>query len=169
MEGRNSTQWQHNGSPTWIKPTLRRSCEILEVLVSCKRLRAYPIFCKNIVVLLLTFSHLGKNEWLKLSPHESVGCYLNLENKTSHFHSQVWMALWLHKSVYEFVLQAWRGSVVPSHTRIVAQQLNCTLSRCVCSTGSSLMPQKKNADSLELIRSKAGRVFGRVSEKTLIC
>uniref|UniRef100_A0A8C7V6L9 Argininosuccinate lyase n=1 Tax=Oncorhynchus mykiss TaxID=8022 RepID=A0A8C7V6L9_ONCMY len=27
--------------------------------------------------------------------------------------------------------------------------------------GSSLMPQKKNADSLELIRSKAGRVFGR--------
>ncbi|KAJ3588944.1 hypothetical protein NHX12_009797 [Muraenolepis orangiensis] len=28
-------------------------------------------------------------------------------------------------------------------------------------TGSSLMPQKKNADSLELIRSKAGRVFGR--------
>uniref|UniRef100_A0AAQ5Z4V2 Argininosuccinate lyase n=1 Tax=Amphiprion ocellaris TaxID=80972 RepID=A0AAQ5Z4V2_AMPOC len=30
-----------------------------------------------------------------------------------------------------------------------------------CSTGSSLMPQKKNADSLELIRSKAGRVFGR--------
>lgn len=29
------------------------------------------------------------------------------------------------------------------------------------STGSSLMPQKKNADSLELIRSKAGRVFGQ--------
>ncbi|KAF3705687.1 Argininosuccinate lyase [Channa argus] len=28
------------------------------------------------------------------------------------------------------------------------------------STGSSLMPQKKNADSLELIRSKAGRVLG---------
>ncbi|XP_070773254.1 argininosuccinate lyase isoform X2 [Enoplosus armatus] len=28
------------------------------------------------------------------------------------------------------------------------------------STGSSLMPQKKNADSLELIRSKAGHVFG---------
>nr|XP_023411757.1 argininosuccinate lyase isoform X5 [Loxodonta africana] len=32
---------------------------------------------------------------------------------------------------------------------------------CVPSTGSSLMPQKKNPDSLELIRSKAGRVFGR--------
>ncbi|NXV83046.1 ARLY2 lyase, partial [Atlantisia rogersi] len=30
-------------------------------------------------------------------------------------------------------------------------------------TGSSLMPQKKNPDSLELIRSKAGRVFGRLA------
>ncbi|XP_020628297.1 argininosuccinate lyase-like [Orbicella faveolata] len=29
------------------------------------------------------------------------------------------------------------------------------------STGSSLMPQKKNADSLELIRGKSGRIFGR--------
>lgn len=28
------------------------------------------------------------------------------------------------------------------------------------STGSSIMPQKKNPDSLELIRGKAGRVFG---------
>jgi len=37
---------------------------------------------------------------------------------------------------------------------------------CVCSTGSSLMPQKKNADSLELIRSKAGRVFGNVRPPT---
>ncbi|XP_016801307.3 argininosuccinate lyase isoform X6 [Pan paniscus] len=34
-------------------------------------------------------------------------------------------------------------------------------STSVPSTGSSLMPQKKNPDSLELIRSKAGRVFGR--------
>ena len=25
------------------------------------------------------------------------------------------------------------------------------------------MPQKKNADSLELIRGKSGRIFGRVS------
>ncbi|TRZ06992.1 hypothetical protein HGM15179_020115, partial [Zosterops borbonicus] len=32
-----------------------------------------------------------------------------------------------------------------------------------CSSGSSLMPQKKNPDSLELIRSKAGRVFGRLA------
>ena len=30
------------------------------------------------------------------------------------------------------------------------------------STGSSLMPQKKNPDSLELIRGKAGRVVGQV-------
>ena len=30
------------------------------------------------------------------------------------------------------------------------------------STGSSLMPQKKNADSLELIRGKAGRIYGQV-------
>ena len=31
------------------------------------------------------------------------------------------------------------------------------------STGSSLMPQKKNPDSLELLRGKAGRVFGDLS------
>ncbi|CAF0788190.1 unnamed protein product [Brachionus calyciflorus] len=30
-------------------------------------------------------------------------------------------------------------------------------------TGSSLMPQKKNADSLELIRGKTGRLFGRMN------
>ena len=34
-----------------------------------------------------------------------------------------------------------------------------TLSDAV-STGSSLMPQKKNPDALELIRGKAGRIFG---------
>jgi argininosuccinate lyase len=33
------------------------------------------------------------------------------------------------------------------------------------STGSSLMPQKKNPDSLELIRGKAGRVLGQVGVK----
>ncbi len=33
----------------------------------------------------------------------------------------------------------------------------------VFSTGSSLMPQKKNADSLELIRGKSGTLFGMVS------
>ncbi|KAK2537504.1 argininosuccinate lyase-like protein [Columba guinea] len=37
-----------------------------------------------------------------------------------------------------------------------------TLSDTYC-TGSSVMPQKKNPDSLELIRSKAGRVFGRLA------
>ncbi|KAL2912110.1 argininosuccinate lyase [Polyrhizophydium stewartii] len=31
------------------------------------------------------------------------------------------------------------------------------------STGSSLMPQKKNPDSLELVRGKSGRVFGNMS------
>ncbi|KAI9348104.1 argininosuccinate lyase [Obelidium mucronatum] len=31
------------------------------------------------------------------------------------------------------------------------------------STGSSLMPQKKNPDSLELIRGKSGRIFGNMS------
>lgn len=30
------------------------------------------------------------------------------------------------------------------------------------STGSSIMPQKKNPDSLELLRGKSGRVFGDV-------
>uniref|UniRef100_A0A665TLP3 Argininosuccinate lyase n=1 Tax=Echeneis naucrates TaxID=173247 RepID=A0A665TLP3_ECHNA len=46
----------------------------------------------------------------------------------------------------------------------VTVSLNYTLLSLVCcysETCSSLMPQKKNADSLELIRSKAGRVFGR--------
>ncbi|NWW95588.1 ARLY lyase, partial [Rhynochetos jubatus] len=36
------------------------------------------------------------------------------------------------------------------------------------STGSSLMPQKKNPDSLELIRSKAGRVFGRLAALLMV-
>src|SRR5437773_5611833 len=30
-------------------------------------------------------------------------------------------------------------------------------------TGSSLMPQKKNPDSMELVRGKAGRVFGHLA------
>ncbi|KFV81805.1 Argininosuccinate lyase, partial [Struthio camelus australis] len=36
------------------------------------------------------------------------------------------------------------------------------------STGSSLMPQKKNPDSLELIRGKAGRVFGRCASILMV-
>ncbi|KIY68601.1 argininosuccinate lyase [Cylindrobasidium torrendii FP15055 ss-10] len=31
------------------------------------------------------------------------------------------------------------------------------------STGSSMMPQKKNADSLELLRGKSGRIFGQMA------
>uniref|UniRef100_A0A672U4F5 Argininosuccinate lyase n=1 Tax=Strigops habroptila TaxID=2489341 RepID=A0A672U4F5_STRHB len=42
-----------------------------------------------------------------------------------------------------------------------------TLSDTYC-TGSSLMPQKKNPDSLELIRSKAGRVFGRLASILMV-
>jgi len=38
----------------------------------------------------------------------------------------------------------------------------CRLDDAFC-TGSSLMPQKKNADSLELIRSKAGRMIGHLT------
>ena len=30
------------------------------------------------------------------------------------------------------------------------------------------MPQKKNADSLELIRGKTGRIFGRVSNESAV-
>jgi argininosuccinate lyase len=32
-----------------------------------------------------------------------------------------------------------------------------------CRTGSSLMPQKKNSDSLELLRGKSGRLFGHLA------
>ncbi|XP_066491207.1 argininosuccinate lyase [Tiliqua scincoides] len=42
-----------------------------------------------------------------------------------------------------------------------------TLSDAFC-TGSSLMPQKKNPDSLELIRSKTGRVIGRLTGMLVI-
>jgi hypothetical protein len=33
----------------------------------------------------------------------------------------------------------------------------------ISSTGSSIMPQKKNPDSLELLRGKSGRVFGQMA------
>jgi argininosuccinate lyase len=36
------------------------------------------------------------------------------------------------------------------------------------STGSSLMPQKKNPDALELIRAKVGRIFGAQTALTLV-
>lgn len=35
-------------------------------------------------------------------------------------------------------------------------------------TGSSLMPQKKNPDGLELLRSKAGRIFGHLAGFTMV-
>lgn len=35
------------------------------------------------------------------------------------------------------------------------------------STGSSMMPQKKNPDSLELLRGKSGRIFGDVRHVVL--
>lgn len=38
----------------------------------------------------------------------------------------------------------------------------CQNANVLHSTGSSMMPQKKNADSLELLRGKSGRVFGNV-------
>lgn len=37
------------------------------------------------------------------------------------------------------------------------------------STGSSLMPQKKNPDSLELLRGKSGRLFGQLSGFMMSC
>jgi argininosuccinate lyase len=37
------------------------------------------------------------------------------------------------------------------------------------STGSSLMPQKKNSDSLELLRGKAGRAFGQLAGLMMVC
>jgi argininosuccinate lyase len=60
------------------------------------------------------------------------------------------------------------GSIAMTHLSRIAEDLIIystsefgfvELSDAV-STGSSLMPQKKNPDSLELIRGKAGRVFG---------
>ncbi|NWT73376.1 ARLY lyase, partial [Prunella himalayana] len=57
------------------------------------------------------------------------------------------------------------GSFQRAGTGISAREF-CSPVHCThlpCSTGSSLMPQKKNPDSLELIRSKAGRVFGRLA------
>lgn len=55
------------------------------------------------------------------------------------------------------------GYSPPSHFIVIGQNNTCIVSCLYISTGSSLMPQKKNADSLELIRGKAGRMFGHVS------
>uniref|UniRef100_A0A8C3C2X7 Argininosuccinate lyase n=2 Tax=Cairina moschata TaxID=8855 RepID=A0A8C3C2X7_CAIMO len=55
-------------------------------------------------------------------------------------------------------------SVISTHLL----QLIKTLVERAAVTGSSLMPQKKNPDSLELIRSKAGRVFGRLASILMV-
>lgn len=63
----------------------------------------------------------------------------------------------------------WWGSMTMVHLSQLAEDLiiNNTM-RCVdladaYSTGSSLMPQKKNPDALELLRGKAGRVLGNTT------
>lgn len=70
--------------------------------------------------------------------------------------------------VYEFLFVS--SSIATNLSKIAEDFIiYCTkefsfiqLSDAYC-TGSSLMPQKKNADSLELIRGKTGRLFGRLS------
>jgi argininosuccinate lyase len=47
-------------------------------------------------------------------------------------------------------------SVNGMHKRLSTDRPNC-------STGSSIMPQKKNPDSLELLRGKSGRLFGQMA------
>jgi len=69
----------------------------------------------------------------------------------------------------DFVIEfAGAGSLIMAHLSRLAEDLIIystaefgfvELSDAI-STGSSLMPQKKNPDSLELVRGKAGRVFG---------
>ena len=51
--------------------------------------------------------------------------------------------------------------------RISYLSLIKTLNHTSPSTGSSIMPQKKNPDSLELLRGKSGRVFGNVGRSFL--
>ena len=58
--------------------------------------------------------------------------------------------------------------LIPSHTNVQAlgrlRHYTCLKSHgIVCTAGSSLMPQKKNPDALELIRGKAGRAQGNLT------
>ncbi|UPL00752.1 hypothetical protein LCI18_011686 [Fusarium solani-melongenae] len=55
------------------------------------------------------------------------------------------------------------GSMFMQHISRWAEDLIATTLPNAYSTGSSLMPQKKNADSLELLRGKAGRAFGHMA------
>ncbi|KAJ8312575.1 hypothetical protein KUTeg_009948 [Tegillarca granosa] len=58
------------------------------------------------------------------------------------------------------------GSLLSTHLSRWAEDLilYCTKE---FHTGSSLMPQKKNADSLELIRGKCGRIFGNEDKESM--
>lgn len=49
-----------------------------------------------------------------------------------------------------------------------SQEFNFILLKDSCATGSSIMPQKKNPDVPELIRGKAGRVFGHLQALLVI-
>lgn len=61
------------------------------------------------------------------------------------------------------------GSAHPMCAHMHNPLINACLLCAVCffryshSTGSSLMPQKKNPDSLELLRGKSGRTFGQMA------
>ena len=44
---------------------------------------------------------------------------------------------------------------------LAARSMDSSISTIASATGSSLMPQKKNPDPLELVRGKAGRAIGR--------
>lgn len=49
-----------------------------------------------------------------------------------------------------------------------SQEFNFVMLKDTCATGSSIMPQKKNPDVPELIRGKAGRVFGHLQAMLVI-
>jgi argininosuccinate lyase len=49
-----------------------------------------------------------------------------------------------------------------------SQEFNFVMLKDNCATGSSIMPQKKNPDVPELIRGKAGRVFGHLQAMLVI-
>jgi argininosuccinate lyase len=48
-----------------------------------------------------------------------------------------------------------------SEDLIILNYTRCVVLADAYSTGSSLMPQKKNPDALELLRGKAGRILGQ--------
>lgn len=73
---------------------------------------------------------------------------------------QDWQTTYLSLNQFVFsILTGWVLLFLSFHHNRSELLVSCLY----ISTGSSLMPQKKNADSLELIRGKAGRMFGHVS------